>query len=198
MPTTANRGWTYPSLGQNPYFTTIEGLYAAQDADVAGLFARRYVGSNTATQGPVTGTTLAALATLSIPAGALNVTGAVLRARAGGQFTTNATGSIFLAVYLAGATGGYVFGSGTVSYPVLTNAEWMLEGMLTIRPSSTVYPGRSYVDMGEDYLRGYGRQASFTMDLSVGTSLQIQVQWPATGQFIVLQDFVIEVLRPGP
>lgn len=40
MPTTANRGWTYPSSGQNPYFTTIEGLFTAQDTDVATALAR--------------------------------------------------------------------------------------------------------------------------------------------------------------
>jgi hypothetical protein len=37
MPTTPNRGWTYPAESQNPYFTTIEGLFLAQDTDVQSL-----------------------------------------------------------------------------------------------------------------------------------------------------------------
>jgi hypothetical protein len=37
MPTTPNRGWTYPSFEQNPYFETIEDFFLAQDADVHAL-----------------------------------------------------------------------------------------------------------------------------------------------------------------
>jgi len=37
VPTTPNRGWVYPSLGQNPYYTTIETFFLAQDADVHNL-----------------------------------------------------------------------------------------------------------------------------------------------------------------
>jgi hypothetical protein len=38
MPTTPNRGWTYPTESQNPYYATIVGFFEAQDTDVHNLF----------------------------------------------------------------------------------------------------------------------------------------------------------------
>lgn len=42
MPTTPNRGWIYPTEGQNPYFDTIENLFLAQDTDVQALVTSKY------------------------------------------------------------------------------------------------------------------------------------------------------------
>lgn len=107
MPTTPNRGWTYPALGANPYFDTIEDFFLAQDTDVQALVTGKLnaIGSGTGTQAVMAdsagllvrgapllvasvigdsatyanSTAATVMGVITVPAGTLNVVGAVLQ-----------------------------------------------------------------------------------------------------------------------
>jgi hypothetical protein len=89
MPTTPNRGWTYPSFEQNPYFDTIEDLFLAQDTDVHALMTARPVTVLSAQAGYVAnaaGATPTTLFSFVLPASTLTTDGQMLRITGAGGF----------------------------------------------------------------------------------------------------------------
>ena len=177
-------------------------------ADVSGTLpianggsVLRYVWSQTANSSAITATTLTAFSiTAPLPAGVLNVLGAVLRIKAGGTFSVPTAASMFLGVRLGAA--GYFGGSSSVAtYPSPGVLEWTLQGSAVVRTagsSGVLYPETTAANVGENYLRVYARQAQFGIDLTAAHTVTVDVQWYAGSQTITMTDLLVQVLHPGP
>lgn len=217
MPTTPNRGWTYPSFEQNPYFETIEDFFLAQDTDMhATLTGVRTVatggtGANTFTSGAVllgngTGAIQAGTRppyrvvvlsdsssvanttawttfskSITLPAGAMNVPGALLQVLVEIYGVSNiaAPGSITMDIQLGGARVGYNSNSLSASAAAYSAAMTAALQTRTTGASGTVMAGAGFLGVG--LLAGQTRANSDfnagpqTLDLTAALPLIVNV-----------------------